>query len=208
MKLTLLALVFILCISPLAAQNSDIGLHFSAAVNRFNFGTRVETQYRIGVQVNYARQLLERRAGRLYLELPVSSYAAPVGQGIITALGAIREIARPERIVFVTPGLRYHLNLSPRFAVYASAGVGVAVRQQKIFSLAPIAEGALGSPLLGTRIGWKGSPAGNLGAGIDFRLTRLLSLRGEFRSFRTTSVPGFGTGRQYPTVHAGLGFHF
>lgn len=208
MKLAPFVLLPLLAICPAAAQNSDIGVLFSAAVNKIDFGSRVETQYRIGVQVNYARQLLERRAGRLYLELPVNSYVAPIGQGIITDLGYIREIARPERIVFVTPGIRYHLHLKPRLAVYASVGAGVAIRQQKVFTLAPLPEGALGSPLLGTRIGWKGSVAGNLGAGLDFRLTRLLSLRGEFRTFRTTSVPGFGTGRQYPSVHAGLGFHF
>jgi hypothetical protein len=208
MKLAPLVLLALLCIGPAAAQNSDIGILFSAAVNRFDLGSHVETQYRVGLQVNYARQLLERRAGRLYLELPINSYAAPFGQGVTRDLGYVHEIARPERIVFVTPGIRYHLYLKPRLAVYASVGAGVAIRQQKVFTFAPLPEGALWSPLLGTRIGWKGSVAGNVGAGLDFRLTRLLSLRAEFRSFRTTSVPGFGTGRQYPTVHAGLGFHF
>jgi len=208
MKLAPLALLPLLGIGPVAAQNSDIGVLFSAAVNRFDFGSHVKTHYRVGVQVNYARQLLERRAGRLYLELPVSSYAAPFGQGILTDLDYVREIARPERILFVTPGIRYHLHLKPRLAIYASIGAGVAIRQQKVFTFAPLPDGAPGSPLLGTRIGWKGSFAGNLGAGLDFRLTRLLSLRGEFRTFRTTSVPGFGAGSHYPTFHAGLGFHF
>lgn len=208
MKLVRRALLFLIVAGCCSAQNSDLAILFSATVARFDFGTRTETQYRIGLQANYAWQLLERPAGRLYLELPVSSFAGPVGQGSITDLGPVREIARPERVVFATPGLRYHLNLTPRIVLYAAGGVGVAIRQRKVFTVgtAPTMPGV--SPLYGIRTGWNGRAAFDLGAGLDFRLTRLLSVRGEFRNFRTSSVAGYGTGRQYPSAHVGFAFHF
>jgi opacity protein-like surface antigen len=206
MKLSNLALLTFLAISPAMAQNSDLGILFSAAVVKFDFGTRTETQYRIGVQGNYALQLLERKAGRLYVEIPVSSYSGPVRQGTFSLLGALTETARPERVVFATPGLRYHFNLTRRFAVYAAVGGGIAWRQQKIFVFAP--NGSPASTLLDTRTTHKLSGAFDAGAGVDFRLTRLLSLRGEFRTFRTSAQSGYGDGRTYPTGHIGLAFHF
>src|SRR5437868_87231 len=105
MKLLNLALLTLAMVGSAAAQNSDLVFLFSASSAKFNLGTRVETQYRIGVQVNYAWQLLERPAGRLYIEVPVSSFGGPVREGIITDLGVITEISRPERVVFFTPGL-------------------------------------------------------------------------------------------------------
>src|SRR6266404_3600017 len=104
MKLTHLALLTLVMIDSAMAQNSDVGVLLSAARAKFNFGTRVETQYRIGVQANYAWQFLERPVGRLYIEIPVSSFSGPVGQGVIADFGGVRQISRPEGVVFFTPG--------------------------------------------------------------------------------------------------------
>jgi hypothetical protein len=208
MKLTNLALLTLVTTGSVMAQNSDLGVLFSAARTRFNVGTRVETQYRIGVQANYAWQLLERPAGRLYIEVPVSSFTGPVGQGVIADLGGVKQISRPEGVFFLTPGLRYHLNLKERVAVYAAVGGGIALRQQTVFTYSADPSGSVIYPLISTRTGRKASGAFDIGVGLDFRLTRLLSLRGELRSFRTSSQPGFGDGRQYPSAHIGLALHF
>jgi opacity protein-like surface antigen len=206
-KMKLAHLVFVLIAGPAAAQNSDIGVLFSTVVTRYDLGSRTETQIRVGVQGNFALQLFEGRSGRLYVEAPVSAFAGPVGQGVITDLGDFREISRPEGVFFVTPGIRYHYYLTPRVAFYAAAGVGAAVRKKKTFHLSNSIESS-SNPLLSTSTGWKISPAFDLGAGLDFRITRLLSFRGEVRTFRTSRQPGFGDGRQYPSAHLGLAFHY
>jgi hypothetical protein len=46
------------------------------------------------------------------------------------------------------------------------------------------------------------------GGGLDFRLTRLLSLRGEGRDFVTGKNLGGVTGRNHPIYEFGLAFHF
>jgi hypothetical protein len=208
MKLTNLGLLTVAIIGPAMAQNSDVGILFSATRTTFNFGTRVATEYRIGVQPNFAWQLLERPAGRLYIEIPVSSFGGPVRQGVIADLDKVRQISSPGGVVFFTPGVRYHLNLKPRVAVYAAIGGGIALRWQRVFTYNTDPTDSLISRPISTRTGHKASGAFDFGAGFDFRLTRLVSLRGEGRSFRTSSQPGFGDGRQYPSAHVGLAFHF
>ena len=193
---------------PALAQNSDLAILFNVSIAKWEFGTVSETQYRIGAQGSYAWQILERRTGRLYIEVPVSSFAPPIRQGVITSLGDINQIARPESVIFATPGIRYYFNVKPRVAIYAAVGAGIALRQQKVFLMRPRPETSQVSELHSVRTGWKGSPAFDVAGGLDFRLTRLLRIRGEQRAFRTSSAPGYGTGRNYPSAHAGFGFHF
>jgi opacity protein-like surface antigen len=201
-KGTLIGLVF--AANAAVGQNSDLGLLLSGTVNRFNFGSRTETQYRFGLQVNYAWQAWEGARGRLYAELAVSPQSAPVGQGTVTVVEGNRIASQPEGIVFLTPGLRYHLNFTPRFAVYAAAGLGAAFRRQSVWTSPVNPPG----PRIEVLSRWQADPAYNVGAGADFRLTRLVSVRGELRRFRTTAQPGFGDGRTFPAAQAGLALHF
>jgi hypothetical protein len=46
------------------------------------------------------------------------------------------------------------------------------------------------------------------GGGLDFRLTRLLSLRAEGRDFVTRAGLGGESGRNHPFFTVGLGLHF
>jgi len=86
--------------------------------------------------------------------------------------------------IYFTPGIRYHFNLSSRIALYAAAGGGIASRPQR-----PSVSGAF-----------------NLGGGVDYRLSRLWSLRVDARDLVASSkVDG---GRNNPSVMFGLGFHF
>ena len=195
-------------LAPLSAQNSDISLLVNVTRIHWDFGVIRRTETRIGVQGSYARQLLERRSGRLYLEVPASLFAPPTGEGVRFDSPGIISIARPFSIVFVTPGVRYHYSVAPRVALYAAVGGGIAIRQQERITLLPRPDRPNASELVGIQKGWKGSPAMDLAGGVAFRITRLLSLRGEFRTFRTTAVAGYGSGRNYPSLHGGMGFHF
>ncbi len=102
MRFTGLMLLLLASATTAAAQNSDLGLLGQAPVK----------YPRAGVQLNYARQLWENPAGRLYLELPVF---APDLDGHAYTFR-----------FFFTPGLRYHFNVTHRIAIYVSAGGGFA----------------------------------------------------------------------------------
>lgn len=152
-----------------AAQNSDLGL----------LGDVSFQDARVGIQVNYAYQLLERPAGRLYIEVPLIMPVAPHGT------------QEKFRKLFITPGVRYHYNLSDRIAVYASIGVG--------FVSTPF------EPKIG--------PAFGLGGGLDYRLTRLWSVRGDVRHMIGPSqivvldAPN-SSSRNDTVLSIGFGLHF
>lgn len=94
--------------------------------------------------------------------------------------------------VFVTPGMRYQFNLTNRFGIYAFAGAGVAAQQR----------------FVSNDSGWRANFAYDFGGGLDYRLTRLISLRGELRKLRPTPQPTFGNGGAYPAAQFGFAFHF
>jgi hypothetical protein len=94
--------------------------------------------------------------------------------------------------VFVTPGMRYQFNLTNRVGIYAFAGAGVAAQQR----------------FVGNDSGWRANFAYDFGGGLDYRLTRLISLRGELRRIRPTPQPTFGNGGAYPAAQFGFAFHF
>ena len=81
-------------------------------------------------------------------------------------------------------GVNVSYNLTPRLAVYAAAGAGIAVRSSRTTGV-EITSGVSVNALTGVKV----SPAANFGVGLDFRLSRSFSLRGEFREFRSTSLP-------------------
>ena len=135
MKRMLLLLFLSACARISLAQNSDLGLLT---------GTSFAHGAGAGMQVNYAWQFYERPVGRLYVEMPM---IIPVAQ------------ATNEVNIFITPGIRYHFNVTKRTALYAAAGAGVAIRANP----AQI------------------DMAYDLGVGVDFRLNRRWSLRGDLR---------------------------
>lgn len=162
------------------AQNSDLGvvliLPFKGANPSF--------------QVNYARQILQRRAGRLYIEVPFSM-VRPSGYFHLFSFGS-------ESKYLLTPGLRYHVHLNDRAALYVAAGGGFGL------SYVPYT----------MRKGW----AFDIGGGLDYRLTHLWSVRGDVRNLRwgkslnalPNSFPAdFPPGNTALTVLSlGFGLHF
>jgi opacity protein-like surface antigen len=117
------------------------------------------------------------------------------------------EIYRPGSAYYLTPGLRYHYNLTNRLYLYGAAGAGVAFRRQSISVLTrdPSLPGGLRS--LGVASDWNASPGFNAGAGLGFRLSRFFSLRAEYRSFRSTAIRGFRDARETPGIYAGWAMH-
>ena len=87
--------------------------------------------------------------------------------------------------IFVAPGVRYHFNITPRTVVYAAIGGGLAVRPDT-------------SSI---------SSAFAYGGGLDFRLTRLWSLRSDMRDLVTSRSTGYGGGHN-PSLMFGAALHF
>ena len=157
----------------LLAQNSDLGFLFGFSQRNASVRNDViRGEVSASFQVNYARQLVEGKGGRLYLEFPALFAGGSDGEL------SNRVIGRAGGTVFFTPGLRYHYNLAPRIAIYAAVGAGIAHKEERFGTV-------VGNSVIERDESSTGG-AYNFGGGLDFRLTRLWSLRGEVRSFRTT----------------------
>jgi hypothetical protein len=179
------------------AQNSDLGVlagvgtPASATIS----GTRISGSVRARLQINYAAQLKETPAGRLYLELPFLIGGNPLARidsgGIYGSSGST---------IYFTPGVRWNLPLHSRVSLYAATGVGVA--------------GFFGNraTVVGKQVtassGSTASFAGALGGGFDVRLSRLISLRGEVRDFISRKGVNGIDGRHDVIFGAGVGFHW
>ena len=181
-----------------SAQNSDVGLllGISGPSSQVVTGTQVSVSGSVGAsgQINYARQLKEYNAGRLYLELPLLIGARTSGTVAGYVMGSV------QTGIYFTPGVRFNINLDPRISLYVAGGAGLASFNE---NTAYVGKGVI------TRTnGWSTSLAGAFGGGLDFRLTRLISLRAEVRDF--VSRPGIGLtdGRNHPVFGFGMGFHW
>ncbi|MFB3779563.1 MAG: outer membrane protein [Bryobacteraceae bacterium] len=178
------------------AQNSDFGILLGVSLRTSAVVSpgRVESSMGASVQLNYAAQLHEAAAGRLYLELPLLIAADSRG-AVTTSIQGSKTTT-----VFFTPGVRFHRTIHPRVALYGAAGGGIA-------SLAR-SDSVVGVGIVSSRFDRTTSAALGFGGGLDFRLTRLLSLRAEGRDFITKSGLGGERGRSHAFFTAGVGFHF
>jgi hypothetical protein len=96
------------------AQNSDFAILYSAKLlvgNQLLPSGRTDSaiSISIGSQFNYAHQILDARAGGLYLEFPLLESGNGSGN---------------TDIIF-TPGARFRLSTQTRVSPYAALGVGV-----------------------------------------------------------------------------------
>ncbi|MCX6630275.1 MAG: hypothetical protein NTW28_21870 [Candidatus Solibacter sp.] len=182
------------------AQNSDLGLLVgisgptsSVEVNGSNVRI-VSGSVGAHGQINYAAQLRETSAGRLYLELPLLIGGHATG----TVAGTVHGSAGG--VFFFTPGLRLNIAPHSRVSFYVAAGVGPAAFGE---SLTEVGKGFVRSST-----GWTVSVAADFGGGLDFRLTRLMSLRMEARDFVTRKGLGGAQGHHHPIYGFGVGFHW
>jgi hypothetical protein len=188
--------IALLAAGTAAAQNSDLGLLLGVSVRpsaTISPG-RIESSVSGGGQINYAIQLREANAGLLYLELPLM--IADTRKAVVT--GTIT--ASEDSTVFFTPGARWHYTIHPRLALYGSVGGGIAVLQDR--------SSFVGNGIVSSSRGTTVTGAFGFGGGLDFRLTRLLSLRAEGRDFITRAGLGGENGYNHAFFTVGVGFHF
>jgi opacity protein-like surface antigen len=181
-----------------SAQNSDLGLliGISGPTHQVVTGTQVRVSSSVGAsgQINYAMQLKENDAGRLYLELPllIGGRAASSVSGFVSS--------STQAGIYFTPGVRLNLTLHPRTSFYAVGGAGLASFDENL--------SLVGKGVVTNGSEWKTSFAVAFGGGLDFRLTRLISLRGELRDFVSEKGIGLTDGRNHPVFGFGMGFHW
>lgn len=187
---------------PAQAQNSDLGLLAGISGPRGQTTVAGGTVTATGsvtpsFQVNYAWQVLQRAAD-LYIELPLVIPVRVSGTAVVSAGRAVSAgSAGPD--VFFTPGVRLKISPESRVSFYGAAGFGIAS-----FG----ATSAIVSPATVVAGSRQNSPAAGFGGGVDVRLTRLLSLRGDVRDFVTRAGLGEVSGRNHGIFQVGFAFHF
>ncbi len=175
-----------------AAQNADLSLLFTVRNSEVrlaragNFEARVRSA---GISLGgiAAVQLRESGPQRLYFEVPyldAGTLSATSGPNALTARG-------PTTIV--APGLRYQYTFTPRWAVYTSLGAGFARYSYTALQITGPASRSVAAR--------DNRFAAGYGAGLSFRLSKLLSLRAEMRHYilagdvvasRNVFSPAFG----------------
>ena len=184
------------------AQNSDLallgGLTGPTGQTSVSNGTTTASgSVSPSLQLNYAWQVRKSKTD-LYVEGPLEivmreSGSVTNGPGGTSVSGS----AGPD--LFFTPGVRVKFSPEARVSFYGAAGAGVASFTGAVFVSPSSVESSTGR---------RNSYAIGFGGGIDFRLTRLLSLRGDVRDFITESGLGGATGRNHAIGQFGLAFHF
>jgi hypothetical protein len=190
-----IALVSTLASCAALAQNSDLGLleGWSGRPSEVlaNSNARVQDPRPWFTQITYAWQALDLPGGHLYIELPFVWGSNPSG-----AINS--NMSTPGRnTIFFTPGVRFKIPIQSRVSLYGALGVGVGS-----FGVGDVPANSVFSPSRTT------SGLVQFGGGLDFRVTRLLSLRIETRDFITRPGLGGYQGRNHPIFQFGMGFHF
>ena len=195
-----LLLICIFLLAPLAAraQNSDFGFLVGVTLPQGEVAVGPRTYVRGevggGVQFNYAFQAIQH-AVDLYVECPLvisALGASRVTPGLVTASTGID--------LFFTPGVRLKFSPESRVSFYGALGGGLG-------SFGEI-RSSTGNGNVSVSGGRTTTAALDFGGGLDFRLTRLLSLRVEGRDFVTRSGLGGSAGMHHTMVQFGIAFHF
>ena len=179
-----------------SAQNSDFALMLGGfpSVNGTVGNGYVTDSVSAGVQFNYATQVHAfRPVGDLYLEVPlvlaVASSSA-VGPGVTSS---------DHVNVYFTPGVRLKFT-HQRLSFYPAVGAG--------FASFGSFQTVIGSG--GVSISNKGTTTGALAVAgaMEFRASRLLGLRLEYRDTFTRAGLGGASGHGHSLISLGLVFHF
>jgi len=177
-------------------QNMDIFFLFGAShVNSQTIGgsaVTLSSATDLSVSYGYGYQILRKSAASLWVEF------APAFGGVDPVKGSIGGGADLSWKVFDS-GLRFMIPVQSRISVYGVAGAGPGFFQETV-----IKGGA--NPSLGSTSTVHG--VFDFGGGVDFRLTRRLSIRGEFRDYVTGAGLSGVAGRHHPLAFGGVAFHF
>ena len=194
----LLISTLLLATGAARAQNSDFGLLIGATFPQGTVASSpspyVRGEVGVSAQFNYAFQAIQR-AVDLYVELPLVINGRDAG--LVTA-GTVSGSSGID--LFFTPGVRLKFSPESRVSLYGALGGGLGS-----FGAYESVTSSRGISLSSTRTT---TAALDFGGGLDFRLTRLLSLRVEGRDFVTRSGLGGSAGMHHTMVQFGIAFHF
>jgi len=195
-----IALLMLAAGSVASAQNSDLGLLLGvmASPNQVAGGSKsyVSTSDGFAGQIDYAYQVKGWRTGDLYVEIP---FIAAVRDNEFAGSGGA--LMSTKGVGAVVPGVRFKLPLSGRASLYAAGGAGFGIYGDNVLSAGAGSAGITNSTTV--------TAAFDFGGGLDLRLTRLLSLRGEVRDLiiSPSSLSNSG-GRNNAVFAFGFAFHF
>ena len=198
----LLLLPILACGTALAQRSQNSEFSFLAGVSGPSSHTVIGPSVIItgsvgaSIQLAYSYQALSCAAGYLYVEVPATftfrAHGTVIGNGVVSSAD--------NNMSLLTPGVRFKLPIQSRLSVYgvAGGGIGSVGRDETNISKSGIFIGTVRTE----------HGVFDVGGGLDFRLTRLLSLRGEGRDFITGKNLGGESGRNHPVYEFGLAFHF
>lgn len=179
-----------------AVQNMDIFILLGAShVNSQTIGgsaVTLSSATDISLSYGYGYQILRKSAASLWVEF------APAFGGVDPVKGSIGGGANLSWDDF-SFGIRFMVPVQSRISLYGVAGGGFGV-----FHEALIKGGA--NPALDSTSTTHG--VFDFGGGVDFRLTRRISIRGEFRDYVTGAGLSGATGRHHGLPLGGVAFHF
>lgn len=177
-------------------QNNDLSVLFGPVMGSTTLAGANGPAHFSGVfsfQTNFAHTIHSYSFADLWWEAP-STFAARdssnVGNGVKSA--SYNEF-------FFTPGVRLHVPLGSRVSFYGAGGVGYC-------SFHYSQDSAISGVHIQTLTNYHGVV--DFGGGMDFRLTRRLSVRGDVRDFVTGRGLGGLDGRHHPIFGFGLALHF
>lgn len=180
------------------SQNSDMAILAGAmpSSSQILTGTslRISSETNTGFLMSFGHQLEQTRAGVLWWEFStvfLGASSVEIGSGVS---------ASNRTSSLLMPGVRFQVSPHPRFQFYGLAGGGWGMLWKSTSTV--------GSS--GVKAGWDagGQLVGEVGGGMDFRLTRMLSLRAELRDFITAKGQLGRDGRNHPLLMGGIAFHF
>jgi hypothetical protein len=178
------------------SQNSEISVLVGASNPASSVVTsgstvKVSASVSAALHLGYGYQVHSWRAGYLYLEFPATFTFG----GNTSILGSSVLSTSDNSVVWFTPGIRFKLPIHSRLSAYGVAGGGAQIRRRSAVNV--------GTAGVLVRTEWRITGVADVGGGLDLRLTRLLSLRGEVRDFISGGNP-----TQEAVYLFGLGFHF
>jgi hypothetical protein len=163
MKRNRLIILFLLITASVATVHAQKN-EFTVMASTFQTSANYNAHGGQGLQLNYARRIVNIEVASLYLELPFA--AAWGGNRSITQGNLLHE---DYNTMYLTPGLKLKLLPGSFISPYLAGGLGWA--------------GFRATNTSGT----SNKFAGDIGGGADFKILPMLSLRGEVRDYYTSS---------------------
>jgi hypothetical protein len=147
-------------------------------------------------QFNVGYQMASTKVGNLFIETPFTYTWQGTGSIAGATIGAFNR-----DVTYITPGLRLKTRTFRRVSFYGAAGGGYA----GFWKIDGVVNGPNGT--IAANTSFHPSAVFDYAGGVDFRLSRLLSLRVEGRDFFSAANLGGVSGHNHPVFLIGLVFH-